>query len=797
MPVVRCKHRRGKVDRVTVNFEEDRVSDVLERLHKALGLECGVDAMLACVNNDKLHEGPRAAVNAEEDVSTAQDATLESLGLRNGSFVYVSYPIPEDEVAAAAAAGASGTGAADGGFVIESRTTPASSSSSSAAAAAARGGGPMINSLRAMRDDAERRKVVQFVVESGALGNATRSKAELPETATVGDIRGIAAKQLGIPADRVGLAHGRAEAGSVTAERQFGSDSARLTEDPNGPRMEGAGRISAVIFAFDKDPPAPADAVGGAGGAGGAGGVAAAGAGGAGAGGAGAGGAGAGAGAGGSALSWGGPAPTSQSSSSAAAAAAASGGGGGGGAAAAAAGVAAAAAAGDGEVDVSSLPEDLRPPPGQVSDSASLRRYLKQHAEFITFQGIATHRQLRINMNPFLNQRLQTRRVAWLFGTVADAEAGTYAAQGAGKTVSVEAIYEPPQLGFKHRVLLPSDPHQPCVSLVAASLGLVPVGWLITAPFRGDPQNVLTSSEILTAAALQAEHPHFMTVVFTFEQQDDPALGRTRIFRTTTAWQLSDQAVKLYRKGQLCRSEGDDPYLIRTKKTVMASDPDDPTHRVRATKRFHASYLVAPAGIQALGEDDTLLSSRFPAANRRSASGDEIPVTVEMARKAVFGMSPVRGETAAAGGAFATGRSIRETMLARVADFNFLVWLCREGPSLSPYPVSQMEVAELCHAVQSHDGDAAAGFRFKLMAALGAGWLCPLTEATRGYDDVRESPEDLRDHIARTFGDDPTPVVDPLRAVEVTTRAEREEVYPRLLSRLRAKLGREDSDSEW
>ncbi len=82
MPVVRCKHRRGKVDRVTVNFEEDRVSDVLERLHKALGLECGVDAMLACVNNDKLHEGPRAAVNAEEDVSTAQDATLESLGLR-------------------------------------------------------------------------------------------------------------------------------------------------------------------------------------------------------------------------------------------------------------------------------------------------------------------------------------------------------------------------------------------------------------------------------------------------------------------------------------------------------------------------------------------------------------------------------------------------------------------------------------------------------------------------------------------------------------------------------------------
>lgn len=699
---------------------------------------------------------------------------------QNGSFVYVSYPIPEDEVAVAAAAagGADGAAADAGGFVIESRAQPSSSSSSSSSAAGG-GGGPKLNSLRAMRDDAERRKVVQFVLESGALGNATRSKVELPETATVGEVRALAAKQLGIPADRVGLSHGRAEAGSVTAERQFGSDSARLTEDTNGPRMEGAGRISAVLYAFDREPPAPAGAAAAAGA-----GAAAAGAGAA-AAGAGAAAAAAGAGAaaaGAGALSWGGPPPPQSSSSSSSSSAAAG---------------AAAAAAGDGDVDVASLPEDLRPPPGQVSNAASLRRYLKQHAEFITFQGTATHRQLRINMNPFLNQRLQTRRVAWLFGTVAEAEAGSYAAQGAGKTVSVEAIYEPPQLGFKHRVLLPSDPHQPCVSLVAASLGMVPVGWLITAPFRGDPQNVLTSSEVLTAAALQAEHPHFMTVVFTFEQQEDASLGRTRIFRTTTAWQLSDQAVKLYQKGQLCRAEGDDPFLIRTKKTVMASDPDDPTHRVRATKRFHASYLVAPAGIQALGEDDTMLSSRFPAANRRSASGDEIPVTVEMARKAVFGMSPVRGESVSAVGGFATGRSIRETMLARVADFNFLVWLCREGPSLSPYPVSQMEVAELCHAVQSHDAEVAAGFRFKLMAALGAGWLCPLTEATRGYDDVRESPEDLRDHIARTFGDDPTSVVDPLRAVEVTTRVEREEVYPRLLSRLRSKLGREASDSAW
>jgi len=638
---------------------------------------------------------------------------------QNGSFVYVNYPLPEDDAIAEAAAARG-----DGGMVIREE-------------AAAKPTGPvrMGGSLKSMREDAERRKVVVLTMESGAVGAQRRETVELPETATVGELRARAAEQLGIPVGSVGLARGRAEAGSVTAQRQFGTDDARLTSDPNGPRLEGGDRISAVIFAHEADGAAAPD----------------------------------------------GPAAAGPAGLGAAAAAAAS---------SSSSSAASVAGTEDGSIDLSSLPADLRPPEGAARDPAALRRFLKQNAEFITFQGTATHRQIRINMNPFLNQHLQTRRVAWLFGTVTDAEASSYAAQGAGKVVSVEAIYEPPQLGFKHRVALAPDPDAPFVELLAASLRLVPVGWLFTAPFRGEVENVMTSSELLTAARMQSKHPHFMTVAFTFEQQQDAALGRARIFRSSTAWQLSEQAVRLYKAGQLHRDAGDDPFHVRTRRSVMASDPDDPMRQVRAVKRFHTSYLVSPAGIQSLSEADTLLSARFPVMNRRTPSGDVIEVTPEEARKAVFGLRAARGE----GGAV-TGSSIRETMLARVADFSFLLWLCKHGTAL-PYPVSGAEVVELCEYVATHDGAGAASFRFKLMAALGAGWLCPLTERTRGYDDVRESPEDLRDHIARTFGDDETPVVNPLDSVRSSTRSERERLAPNLLTRLRAELGRGAADED-
>lgn len=416
--------------------------------------------------------------------------------------------------------------------------------------------------------------------------------------------------------------------------------------------------------------------------------------------------------------------------------------------------------------------------------TAELKQYLKAHAEFVSYQSTATHRQIRINMNPFLNQHLASRRVAWLFGRVSKAAPGSYAAQGAGKVVDVEVIYEPPQLGLRHRVLLPEDADAPWVTMLTNGLGLKPVGWLFTAPFRGRTENVLTASEVLLAAERQAKDPHFMTVTFSFEQRQDEATGRTHVFRSTTAWQLSEQCIKLFKAGQLYRDVGDDPFIIRTRRTVMASDPEDPTQRVRATTKFHTAYLVAPAGIAAIAPEDTLLSSEFPAPNRRTPSGDLMPVTSLQARKAVFGLRVARS----AGASAVTSATIRETMLARIADFNFLLWLCKHGPSLQ-YPVTPAEVSEMCSYVRDLDGEGAASFRFKLMAALGAGWLCPLTEAKCGYDDVRDSPEDLRDHIARTFGMDMTPVVNPLDAVEAVTLAERTATVRPLLTKLRSKLG--------
>jgi hypothetical protein len=82
MPVVRCKHKRGKVDRVRVNLAEDTIARVLEALHTQLRLGCAVEDMVGCIDNDKLHEGAKKDLDIGSDVRTDQSATLESLGIR-------------------------------------------------------------------------------------------------------------------------------------------------------------------------------------------------------------------------------------------------------------------------------------------------------------------------------------------------------------------------------------------------------------------------------------------------------------------------------------------------------------------------------------------------------------------------------------------------------------------------------------------------------------------------------------------------------------------------------------------
>lgn len=700
----------------------------------------------------------------------------DALFAQNGSFVFVNYPVPEDDDdhLASGSGGDAGVPAAGadvsdtGGFVIRDGTT--------APPPRAAIPGRELTSLKAIREDAERRKVLLLTLESGAVGNLKREKLEISESASVGQLKEVAGRHLGIDAVFVGLARGRADVGSPNAQRMFGTSDAKLTVDINGPRLEGSDRISAVLFAYDtRDgstgtvrPVASGGAVAGPGAARG---VAAP--------------------AGPRAISWDVP-PAGGSDDGDDEAADAPGGTADRGASAAAGAASGAGGddAGDGDVDLSVLPADLRPVGAERMSPAALRKYLKDNAEFIAYQTNATHRQLRIDMNPFLNQNLSVRRLGWLFGRVTAAAPDTYAAQGAGKVVDVEVIYEPTQLGLKNRILLGKDETAPFSEMITRTLGLVKVGWLFTAPFRGKVENVLTASEVLLAAAQQAVHPHFMTAAFTFEQRQDAGTGRTHIFRSTTAWQLSEQCIKLFKAGQLYRDDGDDAFVIRSRKSVMASDPDDPMQRVRATTKFHTSYLVSPAGIQAVAPEDTLLSSQFPVTTRRSPSGDVMQVSTERARKAIFGLRVARGQLTGA----VTAGTIRETMLARISDFNFLLWLCKVGPTL-PYPVTLSEVAEMCGYVRDLDAAGAASFRFKLMAALGAGWLCPLTEAKGGYDDVRESPEDLRDHIARTFGNDGTPVVDPLESVRAVTRADRERRRGFLLTRLREALGRERRDS--
>jgi hypothetical protein len=85
MPLVRCMHKLGKVERVNVNFAEDKISDVLARLHQQLKQPCPLSQMVACVNNNNLYQVRWKDLDMLKDVTTPQDGVLADLGLRVSS----------------------------------------------------------------------------------------------------------------------------------------------------------------------------------------------------------------------------------------------------------------------------------------------------------------------------------------------------------------------------------------------------------------------------------------------------------------------------------------------------------------------------------------------------------------------------------------------------------------------------------------------------------------------------------------------------------------------------------------
>lgn len=400
-------------------------------------------------------------------------------------------------------------------------------------------------------------------------------------------------------------------------------------------------------------------------------------------------------------------------------------------------------------------------------------------APAIVFQRMADVRRVHINMDSFLNQHLQNRRVAWLYGTV----------DGDCEDVRVEVIYEPPQLGFKNRFLLLEDPHQEQVDGIVRRLGFQKVGWLITTPYRGSYDNILSNTEVLIAAENQAREKAFVTVLFGFEKQDEPGRIGARTFRSTQAFQVSRQAVQLFRAGQLEAPPTEDPFVIRTKDPVVATDPSSMTSEVKETRRFHTSYLISNMGIVAYPADRMRLRSTFPVANRRNQFGDPITYDFETYREAVFRIPTF----SVAAELFHDDQFLQFSILDRISDFQFLLFLAtqrhRVGDLLAervsevalltdiPRPHEPIEVNwsadeidDLCDIVARQDRTRAGHYRFKLMATFDEGFIDPVLEASE-IEDIRKTLRDFVRHIHRVHPSTHRAVVNPLRAARESTRS--------------------------
>ena len=110
----------------------------------------------------------------------------------------------------------------------------------------------------------------------------------------------------------------------------------------------------------------------------------------------------------------------------------------------------------------------------------------------------------------------------------------------------------------------------------------------------------------------------------------------------------------------------------------------------------------------------------------------------------------------------------------------FLSWQDRlEGDVL----LVDGEVEEMCEYVREHDAEGAASFRFKLLIALGEGYLDPIAE-TEGMDDIRMTEADFKRHVERVYSQNTRPVVNPLRSARATTRRFRERKVDNLLEDL-------------
>ncbi len=167
-----------------------------------------------------------------------------------------------------------------------------------------------------------------------------------------------------------------------------------------------------------------------------------------------------------------------------------------------------------------------------------------------------------------------------------------------GDEVIVETVYEPAQeFSQETGIQLTNDIYFRRVEALAAFLGLTWVGWIVSHKATTEEESPLTATEVVQAAQWQLERDtRFVTVVVSVDEQHQLEFD---------AFQVSDQACKLARKGYFAEQDRTKRFEVQTTKDV-----DIMAEYVRS---IGTPYLTVPIGIS---QFDGKFSGSFPVVNR-------------------------------------------------------------------------------------------------------------------------------------------------------------------------------------
>ncbi|XP_071720149.1 NPL4-like protein 1 [Rutidosis leptorrhynchoides] len=229
-----------------------------------------------------------------------------------------------------------------------------------------------------------------------------------------------------------------------------------------------------------------------------------------------------------------------------------------------------------------------------IAKQMRITRQENPNCELVSFDRDAAN-----GFQHYVNETLAfgVKRGGFMYGTVSDE----------GK-VEVNYIYEPPQQGNEHSLILLKDPDEErLVEAIALGLGMRRVGFIFSQTISQMKKDyTLSNKELLQAVELQGESDlkEWVTVMVKLEVNEDG--GADVHFE---AFQMSDQCVKLFRDGWFVTEIGadDDPKLSKMKKDVVVGGKD--------TKEVDNDFFLVVVKIL---DHQGPLSSTFPVENRNT-----------------------------------------------------------------------------------------------------------------------------------------------------------------------------------